>query len=442
MATGQSDIQSLLQQLSGVQTTAQGSVPSAVNNGNPNTVYNNAMPAGTQNNPWVQYNPVSGSGGYLPPATNALGQWLINPGPTPAAGSGIDWSQMIQDIAGPMLPTWNPQAPLPTARPPVKTPVPVNPPVNTGGPNPPIQGPTIKTPILPDGSETGFGCVVLESFVDGKDGRAGTIKKRDLMVTIDPRNMVKGVDVVTYAATKPMPCVRIRTESGIELECSTTAPIADSKGNQVLAPNLKGVAILVVDNDEPRVESVIEIEDIGNRLVRHITCGNKFFLAGKTKGKYVLHHNMKKGDQSNHYYMKDGLDPDWLYSYGGTDSTKTKSGEPDPFSAEGAAALTGLNNPLMANSMINQLGASMQTMGFGTSQQALANMSTSDAAAVVKANEGLFSSIFEKAKINVKQGLNYITQNPVPALLTFFFGGGPIALIGKMGQAAIRTPDK
>jgi hypothetical protein len=239
-----------------------------------------------------------------------------------------------------------------------------------------------------------------------------------------------------------MPCVRIRTESGIELECSTTAPIADSKGNQVLAPNLKGVAILVMDDEEPRVEFVVDIEDIGNRLVRHITCGNKFFLAGKTKGRYVLHHNMKKGDQSNHYYMKDGLDPDWLFSYGGASGTSTKSGSPDPFSAEGAAALTGLNNPLMANSLINQLSSSMQSMGFNTSQQALSNMSNSDAAAVIKANEGFFSNIFQKARVNIKQGLSYITNNPRSAILTFFFGGGPAAVIEKMVQTAVRTPDK
>jgi hypothetical protein len=278
------------------------------------------------------------------------------------------------------------------------------------------------------------------------------------MITIDPRNMVKGIDVVTYAETKPMPCVRIRTESGIELECSTTAPIADSKGNQVLAPNLKGVAILVMDNDEPRVEFVVDVEDIGNRLVRHITCGNKFFLAGKERGRYILHHNIK----STGYGLREpdkaqGANPDWMYSTGGGGYASQYGAEgaggasfvrpptpsaPDPFSAEGASQLTSLTNPLMVNSLISQLGTSMQAMGFDTSQQALSNMSTTDAAAVVKANEGFFSNIFQKAGVNIKQGLSYITNNPRSAILTFLFGGGPAAVIGKMVQTAVRTPDK
>jgi hypothetical protein len=303
---------------------------------------------------------------------------------------------------------------------------------------------------------------VLETFIDGQDGRAGTVKKRDLMITIDPRNMVKGVDVVTYAETKPMPCVRIRTESGIELECSTTAPIADSRGKQILAPNLMGVDILVMDNDEPRVEFVVAIEDIGNRLVRHITCGNKFFLAGKERGRYILHHNVKMGPRNNRFLAAGAGDPNWMFSSAGGDYASQFGAEGmggggsfnygpaapvvDPFSAEGASQLTSLTNPLMVNSLIGQLGSSMQTMGFGTSVEALNNMSKADASTVVASNSGFFNDLAgklasSKIGVNASQALDYIKQNPVASLITFFTGG-PIALGMKMVQNAVRTPDK
>jgi hypothetical protein len=32
---------------------------------------------------------------------------------------------------------------------------------------------------------------------------------------------------------------------------------------------------------------------VGMRMVQHITCESKFFLAGKEPGRYLLHHNAK-----------------------------------------------------------------------------------------------------------------------------------------------------
>lgn len=142
------------------------------------------------------------------------------------------------------------------------------------------------------GESGGGGCVVITTKVPGFE-KAGDIKVGDTMQTIDAVTFAKGTDEVTYSKPELQPCVLIRTSSGIELECSTTAPIANKDGDQVLAPDLLGVFIPVIDHGEQDYEEVVSIEHIGLRTVQKITCGNKFFLAGKESGRYVLHHNVK-----------------------------------------------------------------------------------------------------------------------------------------------------
>lgn len=141
-------------------------------------------------------------------------------------------------------------------------------------------------------SNGGGGCVVVTSKVPGFDD-AGGIKVGDLMLVIDAKTFELGKAEVTYAKSELQPCVLITTESGIQLECSTTAPIADKDGNQVKAPDLLGVEVPVVDKGEQRFEKVVSVEHTGVKSVQKITCGNQFFLAGKESGRYLLHHNVK-----------------------------------------------------------------------------------------------------------------------------------------------------
>ena len=142
------------------------------------------------------------------------------------------------------------------------------------------------------GSWDGSGCVVVDSVLSDY-GRADDVNVGDMMEVIDPVSYKKSEGKVSYSTTKIMPCVRITTETGVVLDCSTTAPIADEHGNQVLAPRLKGKLIPVSNDGEFYLDRVESVEDIGEREVRHITVENNFFLAGKEAGKYVFHHNMK-----------------------------------------------------------------------------------------------------------------------------------------------------
>lgn len=142
------------------------------------------------------------------------------------------------------------------------------------------------------GESGGGGCVVTTSRVPGFQN-AGDIKVGDTMLTTDAVTFEEGADEVTYSKPELQPCVEITTESGIQLQCSTSAPIADKDGNQVKAPDLLDVVIPVYDHGERRFEKVVSVEKIGLRTVQKITCGNKFFKAGKESGRYVLHHNVK-----------------------------------------------------------------------------------------------------------------------------------------------------
>lgn len=157
--------------------------------------------------------------------------------------------------------------------------------VRGGGGGNPFEG-------LGGGGEGGGGCVVTITHVPGFD-KAGDITVGDLMMIIDAKTFELGKAEVTYSKSELQPCVMITTESGIQLECSTTAPIADKDGNQVKAPDLLGVEIPVIDKGEQRYEKVVSVDHTGIKSVQKITCGNQFFMAGVVSGRYILHHNVK-----------------------------------------------------------------------------------------------------------------------------------------------------
>src|SRR5690606_15079284 len=72
-----------------------------------------------------------------------------------------------------------------------------------------------------------------------------------------------------------------------------SAPICDETGEEVTAENLLGIVVPVSNHGMIEFETVMKVEDIGEQLVQHITCENNYFLAGKKKGRYLLHHNAK-----------------------------------------------------------------------------------------------------------------------------------------------------
>lgn len=124
------NIQSLIQQLAGTGSAGQAWLPSSVNNGNPNTVYNQTPP----------------EGGYVPPTTDGSGNWMINkPLPTQLQ----DWSKMIKDpsqVGQDLKPVWN----ISQSVPPAAGPAPVTGQPSTGTPPPTqVAPPPAAAPTVP-----------------------------------------------------------------------------------------------------------------------------------------------------------------------------------------------------------------------------------------------------------------------------------------------------
>lgn len=140
------------------------------------------------------------------------------------------------------------------------------------------------------GGMGGGGCVVIDSIIPGYQS-ALDVNVGDQLDLVRDASFTTFKGRVSYAQIKVQPCVRIRTESGIELDCSTTAPILCADETCKLAPDLLGAEIPVMDFGDRRIEKVVSVEEIGQREVMHITCENGIFLAGKVRGRYVGHHN-------------------------------------------------------------------------------------------------------------------------------------------------------
>lgn len=399
---GQTDVQKLI----------QGLAPGAVNNGNPNTIYNTA---GTVMQPAAPPPTLNTDGTFnmnlLPPAAS-LGPTTLNlPALTGAASMGV-W-QAPAPAAPLNLPTWQyinslPANPGPAVPPPVTD----GPPITDGQMPPPIPG-----------SGRNKGCVTVDSRIYGL-GRAGDVEVGDTITVIDPATFETSEEVVTYSEAKLQPVVRITTKGGTVLECSESAPISDETGEQIEAKNLLGVSIPVSVHGMIEFETVMRVEELGEQMVQHISCADQFFLAGKEDGKYLLHHNKRQimPGQANPGHIDTtggGINGDWLFSSGGGDWA-------DQFGAEGARGGWLMTN---APPSITKIAAQKEAP---TEEQATV---------AVKDSESWFKAILETTGVNVGQAWDYITKNPLRSILAVMSGniGG---LLIKAGVSAIRTPDK
>jgi len=148
-----------------------------------------------------------------------------------------------------------------------------------------------RTGTYVSGGDGFGGCVTRETVIFGYTS-ADEVRVGELMDVINPFTYEMSKALISRADIRTQPCVKITSESGITLECSTTAPIADENGIHVKAPRLLGVMVPVYDNGEIRCERIVSVEDIGMKEIVYITCENNFFLAGTTENKYFLHHNV------------------------------------------------------------------------------------------------------------------------------------------------------
>lgn len=138
----------------------------------------------------------------------------------------------------------------------------------------------------------GGGCVVADAWLPGYK-RAGFVEVDDMLVLFDTEAWEDATGRVSYSERKVAECVRVTTARGIELSCSTTAPIPTRDRGLVLAPHLLGHHVAVMDDGRAAWDVVTEIAHIGAHAIQHITVGDRCFWAGDEQGRYILHHNAK-----------------------------------------------------------------------------------------------------------------------------------------------------
>ena len=167
-------------------------------------------------------------------------------------------------------------------------------------PPPPEPEPVVvvKQPIRTGGG----GCVVLESFVpliEQKLYNGNPVTQAYMLMDgmdillANEVSLETVVGKVVHSGIEWQPCVRITTECGTSLVCSTTAPIPTLNNGVMKAPNLIGQMIGVNKDNESAWKEVVSVEYLGEKFVRGIDTGNNSFWAGETEGAYILHHNMR-----------------------------------------------------------------------------------------------------------------------------------------------------
>jgi hypothetical protein len=151
-----------------------------------------------------------------------------------------------------------------------------------GGGNAPIKNPNLQADAA---------CVAITSFFP--DGTiAADLQEGVELNTSDPYDFFNGkLSTVTYSETKTKPCVKIVTETGASLVCSTTAPIPSLHNGYKLAPTLMGEMVPVMRHNITKWEKIVSVVCVGDLEVRHITVGDRCFWAGETADAFILHHN-------------------------------------------------------------------------------------------------------------------------------------------------------
>lgn len=219
-----------------------------------------------------------------------------------------------------------PPPPLPYIEPPIEAP-PSQPPlpeiIDIGIPEVPIWIPQpepapeqdvtlVTTGVILTGG--GGGCVVLESFIPYVEERV--MNKRvvkqafqlmpgfKISLGSEDESLAPVIGTVVHHAVDFQPCVRITTESGISLVCSTTAPIYTKELEFILAPELLGKYVACMQNETTLWDKVVSVESVGERFVSVIDAGDKSFWAGEQDGKYILHHNVRMDYQGYEFRME------------------------------------------------------------------------------------------------------------------------------------------
>jgi hypothetical protein len=148
-------------------------------------------------------------------------------------------------------------------------------------------------PPTPNYDDPGY-CVVCEAFVPTTEQvkLAYFVTEDDTLIILD-ENTMEGTTTIEVESNEIgfNRCVKIRTETGIELTLSHNTPMTLKNGDMILAANCLGYNVPVLDHNQFRWEKVESVIGVGTRSVSRIRCYQSVYAAGNEKDRYILTHN-------------------------------------------------------------------------------------------------------------------------------------------------------
>lgn len=157
----------------------------------------------------------------------------------------------------------------------------------------PADGGTSTGGITPGSTD----CVATDAFVlvDGEPVWADSVQSGDHLTILDEESW-DGVtsERVQRIRLADQECVRLTTESGIQLTLSLDTPITLRNRMTTTAANAWQGEVPVLDRGEFRWERVVAIEDAGVRTVARISVHERTYAAGDQRDRYILTHNSTK----------------------------------------------------------------------------------------------------------------------------------------------------
>lgn len=159
---------------------------------------------------------------------------------------------------------------------------------------------SVTTPANGAGGTSGGyqnnGCVAADAFVDDLR-RASELSVGSVidLLNYDGDGWGPGLIDDAYIVPKQQG-VRLWTESGATLTCSTSTPITQQSGpdDYVLAVDALGAFVAVKDDKGFRWERIIQIDAVGEIDVTRVHCGGGTFAAGDEPGRMIFTHNAVK----------------------------------------------------------------------------------------------------------------------------------------------------
>lgn len=144
------------------------------------------------------------------------------------------------------------------------------------------------------------GCVTMDSQLSNGI-LASEAKIGDVLAAHTPEDGFHNAKIEDINDSIYTDCVRIVTESGASLKCSTSTPFnlkhatADlDDGSWVWSGDLLGHEVIVSRSGVTKWEKVVLVENIGKQFVCPISLGGKSFAAGETKDAMIYSHNTIK----------------------------------------------------------------------------------------------------------------------------------------------------